>query len=170
MLIFRSTPVNLTISGCRCARNGATGSWWMLLKTQFLVYSPRRRLRTVSVPGWSKDINNLLPPPPPPPVQSWVFTTFSGHSVWWWSFGKCRLRWSFGHCVCTLEHATLWRPDYVFDLQIEGILTRLDNFKAWWLRLVWRLAWALGRTLYDLMLQLILCIMYKRQKHTRVQC
>lgn len=59
MLIFRTTPVNLTISGCRCARNGATGSWWVLLKTQFLVYSPWRRLRT----GWSKDINNLLPPP-----------------------------------------------------------------------------------------------------------
>lgn len=39
----------------------------MLLKTQFLVYGPWRRLGTVRVPGWSEHINNLpltltLPP------------------------------------------------------------------------------------------------------------
>lgn len=44
MNISRNILVNLTISGSRGALKGATGSWWMLLKTGWLVYSPRRRL------------------------------------------------------------------------------------------------------------------------------
>lgn len=46
MNIFRNILVNVTISGSRCALKGATGSCWMLLKTPFLVYNPRRRLGT----------------------------------------------------------------------------------------------------------------------------
>ena len=52
--------VNLALSGSSCALKGAPGSFWALLKMQFLVYNPRRRLGRVRVPGWSEDINNLL--------------------------------------------------------------------------------------------------------------